>query len=489
MPGRWLNGIAWSPDGTYLAALVGDDDQSSRIELVHPDGSFAAELVSERSEISSPRWSADSRHVYYLQKSYGLSQLWRVSVDSLQRELLESTLEAGSRFDVAGDGSIVYTHFSTSVSRSPVWSPDGSRIAFVSTDSGAPRIFLMNRDGSNLHSLDVSELSGNLDIEWAPGSELLAQDADVRNYRIIDPDTGTESPLITTAPRGFTVGAIASPGKTEVAALRNAGVLGIWILPLQGPERDARYIAGSDPLPASFEQTRDISGNGGSRVRLSARVRVERTDQHFATLWLRLSRADGTVAYLDDMFDRPILSNEWKTYQLQAAIPDDATSVTFGGISRGFGKSWFDDFRLELSSAGGSWTPLPIRNAGFGEDEAGGESTAWRMDRHDIVLDDTDNANRVVHYDGTGGESRFEFESVVPVGWSRDGSSVIAWDASSSSLIEIPADSAEPGASTIYSIEPFGAATPQPGRVFADGSRYVYSQSQYQSDVWLRYVP
>jgi TolB protein len=56
---------------------------------------------------------------------------------------------------------------------SPVWSPDGSRIAFVSDRSGGPQIYLMYRDGSDQRRLTFAG-SYNTTPDWSPDGTLIA---------------------------------------------------------------------------------------------------------------------------------------------------------------------------------------------------------------------------------------------------------------------------------------------------------------------------
>jgi TolB protein len=50
---------------------------------------------------------------------------------------------------------------------SPVWSPDGARIAFVSARSGGPQIFVMGSDGSGVRRLTMAG-GYNTTPEWGP---------------------------------------------------------------------------------------------------------------------------------------------------------------------------------------------------------------------------------------------------------------------------------------------------------------------------------
>jgi Tol biopolymer transport system component len=55
----------------------------------------------------------------------------------------------------------------------PVWSPDGSRIAFWSNRDGKNEIYVMDIDGSNVKRL-TTNLSDDDNPEWSPdGSKIL----------------------------------------------------------------------------------------------------------------------------------------------------------------------------------------------------------------------------------------------------------------------------------------------------------------------------
>src|SRR5262249_32215859 len=85
------------------------------------------------------------------------------------------------------------------------------------------------------------------------------------------------------------------------------------------------------------------------RIRLSAwaRVTVPPKPASQAQLWLRIDRPGG-VGFVDEMSDRPILSKEWKRYEIVGDVDADATSINFGARFTREGAIWLDDVALEV---------------------------------------------------------------------------------------------------------------------------------------------
>jgi len=83
------------------------------------------------------------------------------------------------------------------------------------------------------------------------------------------------------------------------------------------------------------------------RIRLRAAMRVEGTNTR-AQMWLRLDRADNSMAFLENMGARPVTSSEWKSYDIEATVPQDASRIVIGIMLFGPGNAWVDDVTLDI---------------------------------------------------------------------------------------------------------------------------------------------
>ena len=83
------------------------------------------------------------------------------------------------------------------------------------------------------------------------------------------------------------------------------------------------------------------------RIRLAAAIRVEGPGTR-AQMWLRLDRADNSMAFLENMDSRPVTSAEWKTYDITTTVPVDVSRIAIGVMLIGPGNAWVDDFSLEI---------------------------------------------------------------------------------------------------------------------------------------------
>lgn len=94
----------------------------------------------------------------------------------------------------------------------------------------------------------------------------------------------------------------------------------------------------------------DASAWHGQRLTLSAAVHLEpTTPASRAYLWIRVSSLhDGLSQTLvhRNTADSPITATEWREYELEVDVPDDAESVWYGIVVVGPGPAWVDTVRL-----------------------------------------------------------------------------------------------------------------------------------------------
>jgi TolB protein len=187
LPRVGLGSPIWSPRGDKLAFAT----WPGAIYLINPDGSGRRQLTRSAStrDVWGPfAWSPDGRKIVY-ERAHG-GGIYAINVDGTgERRLARG---AGSEFSWSPDGrTIAYARdgdiyvmrpdgsdrrrltTDPAYDDIPMFSPDGKRIAFVSSRSGALQIWLMNADGSDQHQLTRSA-GTNYFPTWSPDGSRIA---------------------------------------------------------------------------------------------------------------------------------------------------------------------------------------------------------------------------------------------------------------------------------------------------------------------------
>jgi len=123
---------SWSPDGRRIA-FWSDRDGNNEIYVMNADGTDQTRLTTSRASDYSPSWGPDGRIAFT--RTTGTGSLTALQVMNSDGSDLRRLTPAGANW---------------SESR-PVWSPDGTKIAFVSSHDfpvDNTDIYEMNADGS-----------------------------------------------------------------------------------------------------------------------------------------------------------------------------------------------------------------------------------------------------------------------------------------------------------------------------------------------------
>jgi ABC-type sugar transport system substrate-binding protein len=141
---------SWSPDSsriTFVSNRATDGESGQFVYVVNADGSDVRQLSHENWSVQ-PDWSHDGRLIVYS----GNDDIRVIPAD--------------------GSGGSVNLTNSPEKDWQPSWSPDGSKIAWLSGMDGKWNIFVMNADGS-----EVKQLTDNgkaLDVIWTIDGEIFS---------------------------------------------------------------------------------------------------------------------------------------------------------------------------------------------------------------------------------------------------------------------------------------------------------------------------
>lgn len=192
----------WSPDGSWIAFVMGSD-HGADLWKVHPDGTGLTQPTQNTGSDELPVWSPDGSRIAFMRQGAlfavnadgtGLSVLadirgaytfqpqWSLDGTRLVFEVeMPSPApsdQGGRNYDIFGvnsDGSglIDLTPTENVTENYPIWSPDGSKIAFGASDvltgdnTGTYDLYTMNPDGTGVKRLTTNGgLGVEFDISW-----------------------------------------------------------------------------------------------------------------------------------------------------------------------------------------------------------------------------------------------------------------------------------------------------------------------------------
>ena len=208
---------AWTSDGQRIVYPAGLGMWTVPAAL----RGAAPQLVVETGRGTSwPTVARDGSRMAYARKVGGNLDIWQLPVSA------------------AGEAAGTATRFVSS-SRdqfSPVFSPDGSKVAFVSGRADASEIWICNRDGSKCSQLTWTASANTGDPSWSPDGRSLVyystQGGRARIYTI--PAQGGDAHAITAADADSTHPAWSHDGKWIYFNARQGGQFQIWKVLAQG---------------------------------------------------------------------------------------------------------------------------------------------------------------------------------------------------------------------------------------------------------------
>jgi TolB protein len=175
---------SFSPDGQWLAYARVGEDGTDIFKVSLAGGGAPQRLTAGRfADNLSPTFSPDGRRIAFVSTRAGLPQVYVMSADGTDQELL-------APFDYGVTGS----------SNAPDWSPDGASLVFHRDVSRSPQIFVLDVNSRRVRQLTSS--GRNEDPTWAPDGRHVAFVSDRSGRRqlwVIDMDTGRVRQLRTSA--------------------------------------------------------------------------------------------------------------------------------------------------------------------------------------------------------------------------------------------------------------------------------------------------
>ncbi len=149
---------------------------NAELYMCFPDGYDIRELTSDRRAVVGPRWAPNKNDIYYTGFLQRTPLVYRLDAATGRRSLLAQFKGLATGAAVQGNPELYVLDFATKrVARmtrtvkaseaSPCWSPDGSKIAYVSDETRHPQVYIV--DVATRKSRRITNMGGeNTNPDW-----------------------------------------------------------------------------------------------------------------------------------------------------------------------------------------------------------------------------------------------------------------------------------------------------------------------------------
>jgi len=254
---------AFSPDGKSIAFVRANSVAVGEVWVVSTDGGEPKEMTFDAAGASSLAWTPSGREIVFSSRYLGKNRLFRIPVEGGNPQWLAACgndaqyptfSRQGNRFawtqntdnadifrlalrtNTEKSASLSNVINSTAQEVSPRFSPDGSRIVFVSGRSGSDEIWVCGSQGENPVRLTAfrGPLAGS--PSWSPdGKQIVFDSRPEGNADIfVINSNGGQPRRLTTDPAEDIVPTWSHDGRWIYFTSNRSGRLQVWKMPADG---------------------------------------------------------------------------------------------------------------------------------------------------------------------------------------------------------------------------------------------------------------
>jgi len=222
--------MAWSPDGQWFS-FVSCPDGPPDFYVVRPDGSDLTNLTHNSAADGNFYWSPDGQHLAFGSDRDGNKEIYLLDVQAA----LQGKEDVG----------LIRLTDNPAVDMPAGWSPDGTRLLFLSERDGNPDVYVMAANGSGQTRLTTDPALDSYPA-WSPSGQWIAfvstRDGNQEVY-VMAPDGSGQHNL--TASPATDAQFWWSPDGTQIAvSSMQAEVWSTWIVDVAGASRKQLDVVG-----------------------------------------------------------------------------------------------------------------------------------------------------------------------------------------------------------------------------------------------------